>query len=243
MVQSLIEQNFDAYTRQARLRPALIVVLPVALVAVMFFPGDLTLLGVLVSLLVGCGGTALLAQVGRDMGKQKEESLFKGWKGKPTTRMLRHCNAPNASILAMRHHKLQTLLPNLRLPTAVEEVASPEKADEIYEACAAFLRNKTRDKEKFKLVFDENCSYGFRRNLWGMKPIGIALSVTGLVVSGTLIALDLLLWKTSISVSTIACAIGSFMLLLLWATWFTPDWVKIAADGYAERLLEACDEL
>ncbi|MBD2463386.1 hypothetical protein H6G89_20345 [Oscillatoria sp. FACHB-1407] len=243
MVQGLIEQNFDTYTRRARLGPALIVVLPVALVVVMFFPSELTLLGILVSVLVGCGGAALLAQIGRDMGKQKEESLFELWNGKPTTRSLRHRDVVNASLLAMRHNKLQTLLPNLRLPTAAEEIASPDKADEVYEACATFLRNKTRDKEKFNLVFEENCNYGFRRNLWGLKPVGITLSLFGLAASVTVIVLKLLVWKNSVPLSAIACGIGSLILLILWITLFTPTWVKIAADAYAERLLEACEHL
>jgi hypothetical protein len=145
MVQSLIEQNFDAYTRRARLSPALIVVLPVASVALMLFPNKLTLLGILVSLLVGFGGAALLAQVGRDMGKQKEQSLFAIWEGgKPTTRILRHSTAPNVKVLALRHSKLQTLLPNLHLPTAAEEIVSADQADETYEACATFLHNKRK---------------------------------------------------------------------------------------------------
>lgn len=243
MVQSLIDQNFDTYTRRARLSPALIIVLPIALVVVMFFPSELTLLGILVSLLVGCGGATLLAQIGRDTGKQKEASLFSQWAGKPTTRILRHRHTTNASMLAMRHSKLQALLPTLQLPTATAEAAAPDQADEIYEACTTFLRNKTRDKEKFNLVFEENCNYGFRRNLWGLKPIGITLSLVGLAASGAVLMLNLLVWKTPIPLSAIACGIGSLVLLALWATVFTPNWVKIAADAYAERLLEACEHL
>jgi hypothetical protein len=29
----------------------------------------------------------------------------------------------------------------------------------------------------------------------------------------------------------------------LWLFLFTPNWVKIAADAYAERLLDACENL
>ncbi len=244
MVQSLIEQNFDAYTRRARLSPALIVVLPVASVALMLFPNKLTLLGILVSLLVGFGGAALLAQVGRDMGKQKEQSLFAIWEGgKPTTRMLRHSTTSNAKVLALRHSKLQTLLPSLHLPTAAEEIASADQADETYEACATFLRNKTRDREKFNLIFEENCNYGFRRNLWGMKPLGIILSILGILAAGIVAAMSFFVWKTAFPLSAIACGVGNFILLILWLFLFTPNWVKIAADAYAERLLDACENL
>ena len=244
MVQSWFEHNLDTYTRRARLSSALVVVLPLTLSTLIFFPNELTLLGVIVSLLVCCGGTALLAQVGRDMGKGKEENLFTSWDGgKPTTRILRYSTAPNLMVLAQRHQKLQELLPNLPIPTEADEAANPKKANEAYEACVAFLRGKTRDKEKFSLVFEENCNYGFRRNLWGMKPIGIAMSVLGVLLAGGVIVANFLFLKSSIPPLAIMCGIVNLLLLILWVFLFTPTWVKIAADAYAERLLEFCENL
>jgi len=32
-------------------------------------------------------------------------------------------------------------------------------------------------------------------------------------------------------------------LMLCWAAWVTPSWVRIPAQAYAERLLEACNQL
>lgn len=184
MIHGWIEQNLDTYTRRARLKPALVVIFPFVLSVLMFFPTELTLLGIVVSLALFCGGTAVLAQIGRDLGKQKEPELFAMWEGgKPTTRMLRHSTATNRIILERQHRKLQTLLPDLNIPSALEEANNPEIADEIYDACTSFLRGVTRDKDKFSLVFEENCNYGFRRNLWGMKRIGIITTVFGLIVS------------------------------------------------------------
>jgi len=244
MVQKWFEHNLDTYTRRARLSAALVVVLPLALSTLMFFPNEFTLLGVIVSLLVCCGGTALLAQVGRDMGKGKEENLFTSWDGgKPTTRILRHRTAPNLMVLAQRHKKLQELLPDLSIPTEADEAANPKKADEAYEVCIALLRGKTRDKKKFPLVFEENCNYGFRRNLWGMKPIGVAISVLGFLLAGGVIVAKFWFLKSSIPPLAIMCGIVNFLLLILWIFLFTPAWVKVPADAYAERLLESCENL
>ncbi len=186
MIQNLIEQNFDVYTRRACLSSALIIVLPVASVVLMLFPNKLTFLGILVSLIVSFGGAALLAQVARDMGKQKEPKLFAIWDGgKPTTRMLRHSTAPNAKIL----------------------------------------------------------NYGFRRNLWSMKPLGIILSMLGILAAVIVAAMSFFVDKTAIPLSAIACSIGNLIFLILWLFVFTPNWVKIVADAYAERLLDACDNL
>ena len=38
--------------------------------------------------------------------------------------------------------------------------------------------------DKFPLVYEENCNYGFRRNMFGLRPIGIAVSVIAAVALG-----------------------------------------------------------
>ena len=244
MLQSWIESNFDAYTIRARLRPALIVILPIALVVLIFFPNDLTTLGLLVSLIVACGGTSLLSQIGRNMGKSKENVLFAKWEGgKPTTRMLRHSTSTNSVILEQRHNKLKELFPNLKIPNVSEEATLPEKADQIYDACVKLLIGKTRDKDKFPLVFEELCNYGFCRNLWGMKPLGITTSIIGLLVSIGFIATNFWILKATIPPFAIICSLLSFLFLFLWVFVFTPLWVKVAADAYAERLIESCEIL
>ncbi len=184
----------------------------------------------------------MLAQIGRDSGKTKEPTLFTKWSGKPTTRMLRHFAAPNKILLARRHRKLQELLPDIAMPTQEEERANPAAADEIYESCIAVLREKTRDKERFPLVFEENCNCGFRRNLWGMKPIGITMAAAGTIAVALLILLD---YRRHLALPplVIVCEVGNLLVLFGWLLWITPQWIKITADAYAERLLAACEDL
>jgi len=183
-----------------------------------------------------------MAQVARDRGKKKEPALFQSWGGKPTTRLLRHRDAPNKTLLSRRHQKLQRSVKGVRIPTADEELADPDKADEVYDTCTAFLLEKTRKKEEFPLVFEENCNYGFRRNLWGMKPFGITTSSFGTAAVVLLLVLD---YRSAIAPAPVvyACALLNFLLLMGWLTWFTPNWIRIAADAYAERLLAACEKL
>lgn len=229
----------DQYVRRARLQPTLLVALPIALAVLAYSPEGIVHWGILWSVLVWCGATALLAQVARDRGKRKEPELFRRWGGKPTTRLLRHHGAPNKALLVRRHAKLKALIPGQKLPTAEAEAAEPSIADDAYDSCTALLIERTRDRKQFPLIFDENCNYGFRRNLWGMKPVGILTSAAG---SGAIL---LGLITNSVPIRTLATVCGSVSLLLLiaWLVWFTPDWVKITADSYAERLLAACDSL
>src|SRR5437660_3702182 len=235
--------SFDTYTLRARILPTLIVGLPAGLAALAWFPKSDDWWGPISSLVMGAGAVALLAQLGRDWGKRKQPRLYQAWGGEPTTRMLRHRGASNAVLVQRRHKKLQELMPDQKIPTPEEELANPERADEIYEAATAFLREKTRDKERFPLVFEENCNYGFRRNLWGMKPLGIFTAVVGTAAVGALIVMHYRHTKVVMSSITPTATALNGLLLLAWLFWVTPAWVKIAADAYAERLLAASDTL
>ena len=179
----------------------------------------------------------------RDLGKKKEKTLFKTWGGKPTTKIFRHCESGQRVMRLHLHQKLKMLIPNLELPTPEEEQADPNLADEVYETCVSFLREKTRDRKKFSLVFEENCNYGFRRNLWAMKPLGIIISIIGVVILAIPTIVTFFKEGQSPSLLLIGCGLGNLFLLGGWLWWFTPNWVKTSADAYAERLLASCDRL
>ena len=234
--------TLDAYTIRARLRPFAIMVFPLAAATLVWLQGDFASLSVLWGIVVWSGGTALCAQLGRDWGRSKQEGLYVSWGGKPTTRMLRHRDASNKVLLAAWHKKLQELCPDVKIPTENEERNDPEAADHAYDACIAVLRERTRDKMKFPLVFEELCAYGFRRNLWGMRTAGITISTIGTVAVATRILLDVL-EKAPVSKVSVAAQVLNLAILLSWVFLFTSGWVKIAADAYALRLLESSDRL
>lgn len=194
------------------------------------------------SLVVASGGTILLAEIGRDFGKKKELRLFKSWGGRPSLRLLRHRDAPNKVLLERQHRRLQELVPDVKIPTVEEELADPSRADDVYESLEAFLRENTRDKARFPLLFEELCNYGFRRNLWGMKPIGLIASIGGTVAIGASLILSQVQGR-SLSPLVVTCGFLNLAFLFGWLFWFTPSWVKIPADAYAARLLGASENI
>ncbi len=145
-------------------------------------------------------------------------------------------------MLKRRHARLQELIPNIALPTEEKEAADPVGADQVYDTCVSFLRERTRDKSKFRVLFSENCSYGFRRNLWGMKVLGIAVAVISLgAVVGTIFVRGP---DTALAApAVLAGGAISLLLLIAWVFAVTPSWVRVAAEAYAKQLLAACDEL
>jgi hypothetical protein len=233
-----MEIKLSTYSTKARLLPALIVILPISIAILCLNPEGVSGWSVLWSLLVTSGGTFLISELGRDMGKRKEKDLYEKWGGKRSIRLLRHNNNPNQTLLIRRHEKLNKLI-NIQLPTADEEELNKTKADEIYEICVRYLCNNTRDTKKFPLIFKELCSYGFRRNLWGMKPLGITFSATSLIYISFLILRSFNNTQTILVISFLLV----FTLLLLWLFWFNRKWVEITDKAYVDRLLESIDDL
>jgi hypothetical protein len=101
-----------------------------------------------------------------------------------------------------------------------------------------FLRTVTRDHKKFPLVFAENCSYGMRRDLWGMKPLAICVTVAAVPT----VSIIGVVHPARREIAATAAAVD-IALLLGWVFMFTPTWVRLPAEAYAERVLEACDKL
>ena len=54
----------------------------------------------------------------------------------------------------------------------------------FYGSAVDELRRLTRDTERFPLVYKGNTEYGFRRNLLGLKKIGLGVAIAALIISG-----------------------------------------------------------
>ncbi len=227
--------KFDTYTIKARLLPVLIVMLPAILASISWFPELETTGENLWSLAVSAGIPALLAQLGRDRGKKKQAGLFQSWGGAPSVVNLRYSASSNEHYIKRLHSKLQTLLGDSpKLPTPEEEAADPDSADEIYETCSRMLRDRTRDKDRFYLLFSENCNFGFRRNLWGLKPLGLVI-LSMSILATALLASTYVSQGLVLPVSIYFVFAIQLFLLVLWIFVIKPAWIRVAADGCVFR--------
>jgi len=192
---------------------------------------------------VSCGGLFLLAQFARDAGKGKEATLFDKWGGVPSVCIFRHADPRIDAITKARYHgRMSDLVKEAKPPSADEEAANPIAADGVYTSWSTYVRVNTRDTRKYALLFQENINYGYRRNVWGLRPTGIAVASVSL--AGALAWLYFR-YKSAgqISFELIIASVGTLIWLLLWLFHFTADWVRVPADAYAERLVEAIDSL
>jgi len=228
-----------SYTFQARRVPVATVAVP---------PIVLLGAGIVTTTGLGTASGAVLAvvaaiagQLGRDKGKRLERALWASWGGSPTMQRLRFRAGSRADRVERLHARIATITGEV-LPTADEETADPEAADDRYAEASATIRALTRDRSRFGLLFGENVSYGMRRNLLGLRRIGVVFAVLVILAGGLLLSL------AGGSLSERAARYGpgaaaGVLALVFWIFVVTPSWVKLTAEAYADQFVGAIDIL
>lgn len=245
---NLLTSLLDPYSRKARLQPALLSLLPAFSSLFILIPEFQTVWAAVGGLLVFSGGATLLTHLGRDRGKALEPRLYRKWDGKPSVAMLRHRDKSLPSLTKQRYRSfLESHVPGLGLASPEAEQTRPVEADDGYESATSWLLERTRNREKFALLFQENINYGFRRNIWALKPWALTIdSIITVIITilesdswtgnlaTTLAAVTLPVW---------ACLILTVVHMLIFGFIFRPNWVRVQAQAYARQLLAACDAL
>ncbi len=248
---SLMGLVTDPYNRRARLQPALFAILPVFSVGFLLYPDIEKTAATFIGILVFSGGSVWLTQIGRERGKKIEPQLFQAWGGKPSVTLIRHSDKRINSATKSRYHQfLEKNVPHFQLPSQESEKQNPFAADDLYQTAIDWLLSKTRDTTQFRLIFEENMNYGFRRNLYALKPVALIFDIViifALVmvtisretispddIIRTLTNLDMYIYVAFSVVTVHAVAITTLV---------TKAWVKVTADAYGRQLLAACDAL
>jgi hypothetical protein len=230
---------FDAYTRRARLAPAALAALPplALLGSGLVAPQHLVSA---VAIAAGAIGIVVCGVV-RDLGRKVQPDLWRSWGGSPTVRRLRWRDATDQSAVARRHARVESVTGE-PLPRADEELADPAAADERYDEAIAVLRDLTRNDDDFPLVFEENATYGFRRNCLGLRPVALAVAAVSLALSVVLLVTASHRSQDHTNRFGIAAAIAVIAVLAWWLL-VTRAWVRSSAELYADQLLESVETL
>jgi len=238
----MLNSILDPYDRKARLSPALLVLLVPAVVATLLAPVFSSVLAGLASLVIALGGLMLISALGREWGKRKEQKLFELWGGVPTTLMLLRSSSDLNQLTLDRYRKfLEGKISGLHFLDSENEISDPVKAKMICESAIKWLREATRDSQKFALVFSENTNYGFRRNLLGVKPLALvacALTITATALHAYLSSSGKL---SAITIESWGAALVGCIGFLMWWRVVNSDFVRTTAFAYATALLAACD--
>lgn len=232
---------FDAYSIRARLFPAIIAAAPaLAALALLISWKTLGLSNVIASL-----GTLVLlfaiADFSRARGRAIEAKLYEKHGGIPSIIMFRRNDETIDTGSKDRYREFLSGKLKVATPSLEEESTSQAAADAFYVQCGVWLRQNTRDTKQFPILFGENVTYGFRRNLLGVKMLALWLNV--IVVA----ACVFILWRLSWDIATplgnnvtvvliVAAAHAAYMLLAV-----SSNAVWDASRTYGRELILSCE--
>lgn len=232
---------FDAYSIRARLFPAIVAAAP-ALAALTFLiswdsfglSNLIATIGILVLLFA-------IADFSRARGRAIESRLYAEHGGMPSITMFRRNDGTIDAGSKDRYRNFLAGKLAVAAPSPIDERADQSAADAFYGQCGNWLRQNTRDTKKFPILFGENITYGFRRNLLGLKALALCLNAIVLVVC-TFILLrlswnsDTPLGRRTVAVLVVAAAHAGYMLLAVNRTA-----VRDAAMAYGRELILSCE--
>ncbi|MBR1201049.1 hypothetical protein JQ574_34160 [Bradyrhizobium sp. AUGA SZCCT0158] len=177
-------KNLDAYTVKARYYPALLATIPgLAALAILISWSRFGLTTIVASAAIPVLVFAS-ADIARRLGKRIEERIYSESGGKPSVTMLRYSDSTFDAASKEQYRTFLSAKINQPTPTEDQERQDINSGDAFYERAGAWLRENTRDTKKFAVLFAENITYGFRRNLLGLKWPALSVNVALVLISG-----------------------------------------------------------
>lgn len=231
----------DGYVVRARLFPAMLAVAPALVFLLVMAGGNYENIGLPETLMTVTVGVLFFAfaDLARRFGRRAERKLFATWGGGPFPKALRHNDNSINARSKRRYHAILSRELAEEAPTVEQETADPAAADEFYRSCGDFLRERTRDQSKFNVLYAENVSYGFRRNLYGLKYPGLILNAFVATASSWLIYRES---GTNLSQYGIVLVVSAIHALYFVAA-VTSKSILDAADVYGRQLVLSCEQL
>lgn len=238
MIDILRSVGLNRYELNARLKPALLVLLPAVVVLLFWYPAAWSLKSSAIMVCSSCGVLYAVSQLSRYLGRQVErQSERRAGRGN-TARLLLHSDETYAAETKERYHEYLRAHGRV-LSTPEEETANPDAAFRRALSAVDWLLEHTRGGPGAVFLLDENIAYGFQRNLLGLKPIGLTLSIAAIAVHSILLAvstqekemfwLGVVIWFSQV-------------IFLIFLTFLVNmKAVSEASLAYAQRLLANCE--
>ncbi len=230
--------GMDRYDRNARLNPALIVLLPAILFVFVWFPAVWTKFGAIAAFVVACGILYALTRYVRRLGHGVERKLGARIGRTHTAALLSLVDDRLSASMKTKCRSYIESHSGITLPSIEREESDPKSAADERLVAVKWLLEHTRPTAAATLLLDENISYGFARNLLGLKPYGLVISGIACLASAWLVS-GTPSGSTTFLLGSILCAV-SFLALVCWLLLVTERSVEKASQLYAEKILSRC---
>ena len=189
----------------------------------------------IIVMVIGFGLCNLMMSLSRFLGRKATSSCFPELM--PAQQMLMPTDTTLDPITKKRYYEFFSS--NLKNLSFYEE---PKTSANSCKTAINWLIAQTRDEEKFPLIKEEAINFGFSKNLYGLKYLGIFTSsfLTILEVVAIVAKYNHQIGCVEYS-NLIASAIVSFTFTIVWIFLITKEWVIYSGNRYARTLLSACD--
>jgi hypothetical protein len=240
----IIFNIFSLYELKARIFPSLLTLAPFTLSILIWYPDLINFESSLFTSLVIIIILFLIAKVARERGKVIQGNLLEEWGGFPSSIYLKHSDATIDERTKKRYHNyLSKNISHINLPTDKEELENPDLYKKEYNSAIQWLLEKTRDTNKYHLLYQDNINYGFSRNMLGIKPFGIIFTLISIVINCFCIYQNKYSSLFELPPKAWLSFIISMFFILLWIVFVRKNWVKSTAAAYARTLLATCEDI
>ena len=234
----------DRYTMKARVFPAVIALAPALALAVGLVSWDRISISDIIPSLFCAVFLFPLADVSRRLGKRVENDLVQSWGGMPSVHLLRFRDSTLDDRTEARCLQFIGGRIGENPPKREDETEAPEACDEFYGRCCLWLREHTRNRERFGILFEENVGYGFRRNLLGLRWVGVAIGTFIGVLSALSLMFSIPVFSDKIGVLRASALIAFSAIHILYLLIFvTRSSVYQSALLYARQLILSYEPL
>ncbi|RYG44447.1 hypothetical protein EON79_14875 [bacterium] len=238
MTDLLRNVGLSRYELNARLKPAMLAMLPALVVALFWYPGAWSAAGSVVAVGSACGVLYAMAQLARNRGRAAERRLGREVGRDNTARLLTHSDETLVAETKARYYAYLRTHGQV-LSTPEEERADTALAFRRARSSVDWLLEHTRSGGGRQLLLDENVAYGFQRNLYGLKPFGVGLSVLAIMMH--VLLLVLVVPAVERFWFGVAICLPLSILVIGWLFLVTKGAVAEASFAYAQRFLANCE--
>ena len=174
-----MKRVFDDFTMMAEVAPAIIMVLPILVLALCHgaLSGEWTEASI--EFVIAAALLYFLARVVREWGKSYQEKMYKRLKGMPTTIVMRFSDDRIDEMSKTKYHKrFNDKGEQYQLPMSLDEEEQDTLSDSKYINAVKDLRvYANSNRNDYPRVYQELKKYNYWRNLYGCKKIAVVMYV------------------------------------------------------------------
>jgi hypothetical protein len=231
----------DEYERRARVIPGFLAIFPlVVLFSVLGLRQVPAIVYIVGALTITAGGPVVVSTAVRSLGRAAEPRLWESWGGPPTTAWLRLREPSENETQRDLWRSSIHIISGITLLSLRAERANPAKADNSIETAIKRIRDRTRNKEQFPLLYSENRGYGYERNIYGVRWAARGLALTSAAAMASYIFwIAPALNRPSITTQNVFGLLACLSFFFVWIILPSEKRVRDAANRYANELLHA----